>query len=52
MEETATFALAGAAITVANSVIRLIDASPDVRLFSTRVGSNREIRQEQQKRGI
>lgn len=47
MREAATFALAGAAVTVLGSVFKLIDASSGIRLASIHGGANREIRQKE-----
>lgn len=46
VEETATFGLAGAVVTVASSVLTLIDESSGIRLFSIHInlnGANRQI---------
>lgn len=45
--ETAVFVLAGAAVTVACSVFKLMDASSSTRLFSIHVNLNGEIRQKE-----
>lgn len=52
MEETATFSLAGAAVTVAGSVLKLIDTSSGIALVFIHVSFNREIRHQKNKKNL